>query len=569
MLNLSSRFLNKRLVKPLMIYLNRIPGIILLFLCSINIIGCVSIPSHDKNIRYAETVIGTNREEVEWNFHSVLEYKSDDNEKLNSGILKNSRLINVDFCSVHVNIRESERQENIINLRGIGLQFPGYILGIEKTNRERLGLAEGPLSSCNENVTRTIYEQSFLKAPSFAPIHESSTCFIKRRLDDAQRSFLSHIAVFKHDSSGATQRISGSTLYSVYDRSDLLCTVQRAKANGRPIPFAEGIFRSGYKDGLSALKASIENDLETAKMHGSPYTHLFVYVMGWNTGQSESIDNFNSLFGYLLDASANEEKKFKPLFVGISWPSSWSFGTGVGSRIVRTISFWNKKNDADELGVTWVNYLLNDIFAKIKNNNSPLKIVLIGHSFGARVASRAFHSCDLLEHPESCRDTVDLVIGLQAAFGRSRFGIDYASRWQENIIIHPMHHEGPPFTDFSNFKNFSGQQAYVWSRYDSATSLSAMMGGDNSIERTKERKDVFRHLPDKNLFAENPSTSIKLIDAVNRYEITKEKNVLLLDGSEFVRHNTPYHGGGAHSDIYSREIGKLTWELVKKFAPLH
>lgn len=546
--------------QPLGCYLLPIVSALLLTSCA------SALPAKDKNIRYAEALIGTIREEIEWNFHSLLEYKSNDNDIPRSSAKGNSNDAGPDYCAAAVIPNTNDLCGKVVNLRGIGLQFPGYIVGIEKTDRKVLGLAEGPLSGCTENVTRTLFEQSFLKAPLLDPEHEESSCFMKRRLDDSKRTFLSHVAAFRNDSCGAIQRISGSLIYDVYSRSDLLCTLDNAKASGMPIPYDRGIFLAGYEDGLKALGNSLENDLTKAKAQEAPYTHLFVYVMGWNTGQSESIENFNNLFGYLLDASLNE-KNFKPLFIGVSWPSAWSFGTSAWDNIVRGASFFNKKNDADEVGATWVNYLVNQVIAGIKQKTPALRVILVGHSFGARVVSRALYSCNLLTQPEACHNTIDLVVGLQPAFGRSRFGKDIAPTWQENILIHPMHHEGLPFTDFSNFVQFSSQQAYVWSRYDSATTRTAMMGGANAVEQTWTKPEVFQHLPDEKYIPDDVPYTNRLIDAVKDYQQGQARKILLLDGSGFVRHDTPYHGGGAHSDIYNREVGDLTWTLVKKFAP--
>lgn len=539
-------------------------------IAAILVTGCASaLPAKDKNLRYAEALIGTNREEIEWNFHSLLEYKSNDNDIPRSSSNENSSDTSPNYCGFELIQKNNDQCGQIVNLRGIGLQFPGYILGIEKTDRETLGLEEGPFSSCNETVTRTLFEQSFLKAPLLEAGRIDSSCFIKRRLDDSKRTFLSHIAVFRNDSCGAIQRISGSLLYDVYSRTDLLCTLQSAKIKGNPIPYDKGVFRAGYEDGLKSLEVSLEHDLAKAKAQGAPFTHLFVYVMGWNTGQSESIENFNNLFGYLLDASI-EEDKFKPLFIGVSWPSAWSFGTSAWDNIVRGTSFFNKKNDADEVGATWLNYLVNQVITGIKQKTPSLRVVLVGHSFGARVASRALYSCDLLPHPEFCRNTIDLVVGLQPAFGRSRFGKDIAPTWQEHILVHPMHHEGLPFTDYSNFGQFSAQQVYVWSRYDSATTRTAMMGGSNAVEQTWEKSGVFLHLPDEKYIDAEVGYTKKLINFIKIHQPDLiKKRVLLLDGSGFVRNDTPYHGGGAHSDVYNREIGELTWELVKKFAPLN
>ena len=532
------------------------------------IAGCASTPpAEKKQLRYAEEVLGTNREELEWNFHSLLEYKSNDNNfEAVQEASKNTNNDRLDFCKLPKNKKASARTEESIALRGLGLQFPGYLVAIEKTKRGILGLEGGPFSLCSDEVVTKLFNQSFLQAQPVNSDNKNSICFMKRRLDDDMRMFLSHIASFQDTTDNGIAGITGRLIYDLYDRNDQLCEIQQAKEKNQPVPYEKGIFRSGHDEGLLALQKTLEKDI--SKEQGlKPYTHLFVYIMGWNTGQAEAIENFNNLFGYLLDAAGNDNK-FKPLFIGITWPSAWSFGTGAWDNFLRGISFWNKKNDADEVGMTWANYLLNDVIAGVKREHPILRVVLVGHSFGARIASRTLYSCNLLPKPESCADTVDLVIGLQPAFGRSRFGDSFVPKWQEVILVHPMHHEGMPYTDFSNFRQFSAQQAYLWSRYDRATSATAMMGGANAVERTWEKPDMFEHLPAENYKWGPVDPSDTLISEVAKLDANKlGKKILMMDGSGFVRHDTPYHGGGAHSDIYNLETGRLTWELVKKFAP--
>ncbi|EOV8180916.1 hypothetical protein ACOIQQ_005466, partial [Raoultella planticola] len=42
-------------------------------------------------------------------------------------------------------------------------------------------------------------------------------------------------------------------------------------------------------------------------------------------------------------------RDFRPLVIGITWPSYWSTG------LVNVVSYPNKANDADELGLIWLN----------------------------------------------------------------------------------------------------------------------------------------------------------------------------------------------------------------------
>ena len=545
------------------------------------LLGCAGGPvSEPKHLRFAEQVLGTAEEELAWNFHALLEYKNTDNDlpaapadtrptpggAAPDGGQRARRP--PDFC------RLAPRQPGEIEVRGLGLHFPGYLLGVEKTSRQTLGLLGGPFGACSDSDSEDIFRQAFLRVPlRTGGGFDDPTCLLKRRLDDRRRMFLSHVVAFRALNANATTRIGGAVLYDVYARNDLLCTIQQAAATGQPPAWEKGAFFAGRAQGLAELENALRADLLSAQQSGKPYSHVFVYVMGWNTGEAASIENFNALFGYLLDAAAVDASAgshFRPLFIGLTWPSTWSFGTSAWDQFVRGVSFWNKKNDADELGTTWANYLVNEVLTRIKQEHERLRVVLVGHSFGARAVSRALYSCPWLATPGDCQNTVDLVVGLQSAFGRSRFRHGLSPAWQEAIAVHPMHHEGIPYTDYSQFAAYRAKQAYLWSRYDSATSLSAMIGGNNEVERTRApgNQDLFQHLDDPAAGDDRSPLppSSEVISRV-RQLAAHDRRVLLIDGAGFVRYDTPYHGGDAHSDIYTRETGQLTWELVKKYAP--
>lgn len=94
--------------------------------------------------------------------------------------------------------------------------------------------------------------------------------------------------------------------------------------------------------------------------------------MGWNTGEIEALESFNNLSGFLADAAERspEGKPFKPLVIGVTWPSAWSFGTSPTDDLLRGISFANKKNDADEVGAVWLSRLLHDILPRVRGQGA-------------------------------------------------------------------------------------------------------------------------------------------------------------------------------------------------------
>ncbi len=54
---------------------------------------------------------------------------------------------------------------------------------------------------------------------------------------------------------------------------------------------------------------------------------------------------------------------------------------------------------------------------------------------------------------------------------------------------------------------------------------------------------------------------------VAKYPIDKPHQVLYLNASELVRFGNYVKGGGAHSDIYTEEMGRVLLALIERFAP--
>lgn len=287
---------------------------------------------------------------------------------------------------------------------GLGLKFPGYLIGIEKgykkdgNNKKGIGWY-GIINKENLNKKNQKYIDN-----------------IKKITGDTQikMTFISHIVRYSlENSKGCLPYIKEDFIFNAYDKCK--CTQ------------TENIYRQGIQS-LEKLKKEINTNVKAEKDNGTPFTHIFLYCMGWNTDQQESFRNYNSL---LLLMTKECEKcykgkgPFKPLFIGISWPSEWRakyFGN-----FIRLLSYGNKADDADEVGLIWVNIILRDILVPIKKDEN-IPLILIGHSFGARVITRAVFSYRLIDDsklPESIPtkkslkpnfNDIDLVVGLQGAF---------------------------------------------------------------------------------------------------------------------------------------------------------
>ncbi len=408
---------------------------------------------------------------------------------------------------------------------GLGLKFPGYLIGIEK--------------SCKKNIGwRKEYEK--LNDEKF---HGNDTYRknIQNILDDSKRSFITHIVEYRMDSHKGY--IKEDFFYNAYDK----CFDPK------------NAYVKGFVS-LDELRNRIFSD-ET------PYTHIFLYSMGWNTDQQESLRDYNSLLSLMIKEYKGSGN-FKPLFIGISWPSEWRSKFLGG--FISSMSYPVKADDADEVGVLWVNRILWNILVPLKKERN-IPLILIGHSFGARIVTRAVFSCGLFDtskittkptEPSQKNDyAIDLVIGLQGAFSINRF-------------IPGEGEEGSPYSAFYPEK-YANKFIFTWSKYDFANPVAhfftgaSHVGGFYGYEVSREHEEIFDQFK---IETGNTDCSYDVDfkgvckEDNHQYEWTESfshpEKISIVDASELIR-NKPYgKSGGAHSDIYTPGIARFIWDCM-------
>lgn len=299
--------------------------------------------------------------------------------------------------------------------------------------------------------------------------------------------------------------------------------------------------------GLGALsdvcQKSIPAALAKGRAEGRPFSHVLVMTMGWVNDQQESVMRFRAIAGQMRKAAAARgDKSFRPLVVGISWPSGWL--TNSDSPVTRAVghigSYFNKANDADELGYRILSPLIHHYLPKAVPDSTP--IIAIGHSFGARALSRAVHSgCLLTQKPGR---NVDMLIALQPAVSMRR--------WVPGIGV-----EGAPYATDEKFP-----EVIVSSSNDHANEIAfwAINGGQKAaIDLAKERPDRFQSGTwDKDAWRINPAPNWKGLPVV-------------VDASEIVRENQDFDPFGSsknprsgHNDVLDYEMGKLVYFAIKQ-----
>ncbi len=397
--------------------------------------------------------------------------------------------------------------------KSFDLPFDAYIIGIEKDNGNRVGQVE----ECRENQT----EANCLRidAPYFK-LHPEIAANLRDKYQGQWRpTFVSHIAVFSSDLGKPCY------LYNNYSSADR-CAVSSKQL------LAKGEY---VAQGWAALE-TLRPDL-LARVTVLKPTHIVIYMMGWNTPQWEALQNYRDL-RMQLEAAAKEYPAlaFRALYIGLTWPST-------GSPTIKGSDYAVKAKDADEVGALWGNILIHRVVGPVKRETG-VRVVVIGHSFGARASSRAAFSGPLVS--DAPNKVVDLLVGLQGAYSFQR----YIASGDHNSTEGS---EGAPYRDF---KTFVGKVVLTASRFDEANTAAGhrnfFVGSADVFARTKSSglAEVFEH------------RDASLEGTTGLPECNASK-VLFVDASAIVHRNQAGTGGGAHSDIYTKEIGRLIYEQMR------
>lgn len=408
--------------------------------------------------------------------------------------------------------------------QGFGLRMEGFIIGIEKSERETLGVQ--PLT-----------DDPHLNSEP-AGFNTENTRRLAKRLDDGKRTFISHLVQAKLDDKSPIPYIKNRFLYDVYCAG---CADDRRPSYPAWTMKTDSPYTRSW-EALEKLEDILASQLTEANEKGKPYTHVIVGTMGWNTAQEKAIRNLNSIFGNILISQSNG---FKPLFIAITWPSEWN-APGVSLR--------NKANDADEIGFVWANALINQHLSSLRarasaKNWPTFKIVAIGHSLGARLLTRAAFSGAVLNPPVGLQNGLDLVIGLQGAFSMNRF---LAER-----------EEGQEGAPYANYKNLRGKVVLTWSEHDKATPIANLISGAN-YAGAKEGYDRASDHRYKHHFTFYTASENGELTPDGNSE-SQEKRVIYINATSLIKYEVLGAGGKAHSDIYNAYMGRMLGTLISEF----
>ena len=366
--------------------------------------------------------------------------------------------------------------------------------------------------------------------------------WIRRRLKDHHSHFPTQIFFCQRQGKYGFMR---QTLFDLYTR------------DARPLPEQGGELHCGIHCNTlnRALMDRWSEDLEK-RLRENAYTHVFVACTGWNTQAWESMVNYSDWQDACTEAMG--QAPFKPLFIGLTWVSDLDIG------ILEPTSVINKGHDADEIGVTWANVIVNYLLPKALSvlEKKPVYIVM-GHSFGARLLTRALNSsrylADGLRRGIPQLPKADLMISLEGAFSVCRYiegeslrdGGPYEAHYHERcsryLLVGSKHDMAIQRAPRSLWEKVAGD-GFEYGVYAGDPRAFEKFQAANERRRASGGAALASFAKFVAQLSADGEVSCRPEPATSMAEIN------FYDCSAIIRHRLPMTRGGAHSDVYSQEL---------------
>lgn len=406
------------------------------------------------------------------------------------------------------------------------LRYPGLIVGIEKSGAKLI-----------KDEAKSLLIQPTASSGTSAQTNEWLEKLMK---DDWKSMFISHVVE-------STDRLPVKLLHNAYE-----C---KTKELGNTSDISCGEF--GSWNAIEAVRAKLKEELKSGK-----FSHVVFLTMGWNTNQIEAVQNYNSLVRELKAEATRLQQHFAPYVVGVTWPSQWD--SGWFGDAYRGSSLINKANDADEIGAGWLGAVLG-YGVLSETRASGTKVIVIGHSFGARAASHAVCRGTLLQPPmglfkdlaQPVKGDVQWLINLQGAYSLNRFSTKGAG------LIEKISYD-PKCEVASNL-------LFTASQHDSAAAnghslLGAPFAGSIGTwnRLIDEPDDRAPGAPSFELYKtyKSQSETEKVYVCLAGKAGSDTRPFKYVDADEVIKLNAYGTGAGAHSDIYRDETAKLMWKFM-------
>lgn len=442
-----------------------------------------------------------------------------------------------------------EEQERALNTAGLAsryhelLNLPysvpfngrGYIIGIEKAHATNIGY---PID--------TYYDHTRLIAPKQAQRGGDPLDVAQEQKDFKhlfkrwrwRKMFVSHIIGYG-PSRQDLPLVQPEQIYSAYSGTSL-----KSDTSGEPAAITGDAYEQGWA-ALDGLQDRLIHDIETAKAAGHPFTHIQVMSMGWNNDQFEALERYNDLVAQTKVQADGEA--YNPLVIGITWPSVWKLSRQINVGLGHIASYLTKCRDADQIGYGIMNALINRILPEVENA-SGLRSVLIGHSMGARLLTRAYLSAHVLQGAVTRQGQPPLVIGLQGAFDAFRFHSNPRQKRRARLFGLG---EGAPYRHHAQVP---GQIVLTWSDRDRANPFARYATGAHHVGGGFGDL-AFRTALPQGLGLQHSWTTPKSLKLACD-SCQQGKQILFIDASWAIT---------SHGDIRDPQIGQIIATLLKSY----
>ncbi|MGH7373161.1 MAG: hypothetical protein ACREJY_02940 [Candidatus Rokuibacteriota bacterium] len=219
----------------------------------------------------------------------------------------------------------------------------------------------------------------------------------------------------------ATTSCVGPKRYTSLDLALLPCETGDAPVFFRPVEFDE--------KGEPAVGDQVEQ-LRQRLRGGVPVTDLVFFVHGWNKNPSSAEADYQNflcrLHARLRTTIGDQKRQGGLLVVGIFWPSTIT-NRERDPLFLLPVSYYRIRDRADTVAEVGLAGLLQSLIPAIQPDTRrgplPVRIQLIGHSFGGRMLVRSMetlHDRGKLDPLLGAAGTVNVVL-LNAAVPPSRF----------------------------------------------------------------------------------------------------------------------------------------------------
>lgn len=335
-------------------------------------------------------------------------------------------------------------------------------------------------------------------------------------LQDGRPQLLTHVV--RIDGVRENRYGDAAFLYNIYDMP--------VEASGKK-QRDESLYSGGLQ-ALAALRAALH-----AALASGGYTDVVVLSTGWNTAQRETLYNAQDWMNSIDHARRSEPRPYRAVYIVTSWQSKWD------NAFLKALSLdvITKGNDADEIGLTWANRLVQDVVVP-EAGEAKLPVTLVGHSYGTRILGSALYVRDIIDRPVPSNWPPIAFVALQPAFPVNRYGTD------------PGAGKEPWFAGVDP----RALVVLTSSKYDTATSLlpfGRYVGGGGAPARV--RKNVRGNL---DAFAGEVLVARSCGVLPDPSKLVRSRPHLI-DANGFISCRMPGTGGGAHSDVYDAAAGRL------------